>query len=251
MSNQLFDVNDIPAMGQGSLWDLPRYAREIKSLNDEAAAIEATACMKAREAGALLNEAKPKVDHGKWLEFVESTGISRGTAAGYMRLANANVQRVAHLSIRAALKEIAGPPKPATPVQQPQEAPDEDAGGEGEAKPLSSPSEIIMDLRDAQEEMAKIALKDAIKSLPQGDKGKVTRLFNAAVKKAVYDEVAETVRVKEVQLNNAIRKYGDRIDGKLEDIKRVRSCLHPDSTRTQVQLNNAFQAFQRLLGEAS
>lgn len=72
--------------------------------------------------GQLLIEAQESCEHGEWLPWLSANvpGISVRKAQGYMRLARhcladpANTQRVAHLSLRAALAEIAEPKLSAT-----------------------------------------------------------------------------------------------------------------------------------------
>jgi hypothetical protein len=78
--------------------------------------------------GDALNQAKGLAGHGNWLNWLASeTGLSDRTAQAYMRLANhreqfkANPQRVADMSIRAALRSIgsgvsARTPRPASPL---------------------------------------------------------------------------------------------------------------------------------------
>ena len=69
----------------------------------------------ALNAGRLLTEAKEQCPHGQWLPWMaENFEGSARTAQGYMRLfehrdALANPQRVAHLSVREALKMLAEP----------------------------------------------------------------------------------------------------------------------------------------------
>ena len=69
----------------------------------------------ALNAGRLLTEAKQQCPHGQWLPWMAKNfeGSAR-TAQGYMRLFEhkdllANTQRVAHLSVREALKMLAEP----------------------------------------------------------------------------------------------------------------------------------------------
>jgi hypothetical protein len=63
-------------------------------------------------AGELLFEAKTQVKHGRWLPWLEANfpGSVR-TAQGYMRLAAhaEDAQRLAHLGIGGALKQLAAP----------------------------------------------------------------------------------------------------------------------------------------------
>jgi hypothetical protein len=70
----------------------------------------------ARDAGRLLLEAKKRIPHGQFLTFVQDTcGLHVRTAQDYMAIAShwsaiePNAQRVAHLSIRAALALIRTP----------------------------------------------------------------------------------------------------------------------------------------------
>ncbi|MCL4761296.1 MAG: DUF3102 domain-containing protein [Burkholderiales bacterium] len=77
----------------------------------------------AREAGRLLADARAQVSHGGWATFVEQDcGLSRSTAAGYVRIfrrwgeLEPYVQRVAHLPLRRALALLAAPRPDAAPV---------------------------------------------------------------------------------------------------------------------------------------
>lgn len=70
----------------------------------------------AREAGRLLVEARDQIAHGGWIRFVEQDcGLSRSTAAGYVRVherwreLEPYVQRAAHLPLRRALALLAEP----------------------------------------------------------------------------------------------------------------------------------------------
>lgn len=82
-----------------------------------------TAVTHARRAGELLLQAKELAAHGQWLPWLAANvpGISERAAQGYMRLARecladpAKAQRVADLSLRAALQELAEP-RPAAPI---------------------------------------------------------------------------------------------------------------------------------------
>ncbi|MEB0112786.1 DUF3102 domain-containing protein [Variovorax sp. RTB1] len=74
----------------------------------------------ALEAGALLNQAKARIAHGKWNEWLAvNCQVAPRTARGYMRLATAyptlpesEPQRVADLPVREAVKAIATHPSP-------------------------------------------------------------------------------------------------------------------------------------------
>jgi hypothetical protein len=70
----------------------------------------------AMEAGRLLIEAKGKVQHGEWTDFVQKCGMSARTAQGYAQLAREwprlekkYPRPVAHLGLRDALALIAEP----------------------------------------------------------------------------------------------------------------------------------------------
>ena len=90
-----------------SLADLADQANEYHRRAETAAK---TAIEYAIEAGKLLIEAKELVRHGGWLPWLEeNASFSRTTAANYMRIARADVQHVAHLTVRDALKELAEP----------------------------------------------------------------------------------------------------------------------------------------------
>jgi len=72
--------------------------------------------LKAIEAGECLIEAKaaPELSHGQWLPFLAKCGISKQTAALYMRVAEhrdeiTKGQRVVLLSLREAAKVLAKP----------------------------------------------------------------------------------------------------------------------------------------------
>src|SRR5262245_1763877 len=92
--------------------DLPTIAIEIRREVDAAGSSWRDAVGHALAAGELLIEAKGRVKHGEWLPWLEANfpGSTR-SAQGYMRLAeNAeDAQRVAHLGVKGALKELAAP----------------------------------------------------------------------------------------------------------------------------------------------
>jgi phage N-6-adenine-methyltransferase len=80
----------------------------------EGAAVSALEC--AREAGEYLTRAKAQCQHGEWLPWLEANFEGSPRAAQqYMRVAerwpelSGNAQRVSHLSLRAALAELAEP----------------------------------------------------------------------------------------------------------------------------------------------
>jgi hypothetical protein len=100
------------------LTPLAELAAHIQA--EHRATIEAirTGTRHAMTAGELLLEAKRQLKHGHWVEWLEANcAISDRTAQTYMHLARnravleANPQHAADLSIREALKAIAGPPK--------------------------------------------------------------------------------------------------------------------------------------------
>jgi hypothetical protein len=89
---------------------LPWLIGEIRSGHQAAIAAARNAVEHARDVGRLLIEAKAITGHGGWLGMLKEAGLSRSSAAGYMRLArldSANVQRLSHLSLRLALRAIA------------------------------------------------------------------------------------------------------------------------------------------------
>ena len=105
--------------------DLVGLARQI---NEEHTACETSyghALSHAFEAGRLLIEAKERVGHGRFMDWVrDSVAFSHDTADNYMRLARnseklgaANSERVRNMSIREALRQIA-PPRPPKPTAE-------------------------------------------------------------------------------------------------------------------------------------
>jgi hypothetical protein len=89
---------------------LDALAAEIRDEVDAAEADFQSAVGHAIRAGELLIEAKAQVKHGEWHDWLgEHFPASVRTAQGYMRLVKhqANAQRVAHLGIGAALRELA------------------------------------------------------------------------------------------------------------------------------------------------
>lgn len=99
---------------------LPMIAAEVRALHDAVNAAARTAVERAREAGTLLLEAKATVPHGTWQSWVGELGISARTAQGYMQLARvpgSKTATVAHLGLRAALREIAARDHPLDEVE--------------------------------------------------------------------------------------------------------------------------------------
>lgn len=91
---------------------LAHLADEIRTEVDAAEADFQSALQHAIRAGELLIEAKAQVEHGQWLPWLEANfSKSPRSAQGYMRLAeNAeDAQRVAHLGLKGALRELAAP----------------------------------------------------------------------------------------------------------------------------------------------
>jgi Protein of unknown function (DUF3102) len=89
---------------------LSTLAAEIRDEVEQAEADFQSSVQHAVRAGELLIEAKGQVSHGQWLPWLEANfPYSVRSAQGYMRLAeNAeDAQRVAHLGIKGALKQIA------------------------------------------------------------------------------------------------------------------------------------------------
>jgi hypothetical protein len=91
---------------------LPVLAAEIMRAHAEARRAAHMSLVYAIEAGEALLEAKEQMNYGEWLPWLQDTEISESTAQVYMRLAKhndevlANPQRVADLSIRAALDAL-------------------------------------------------------------------------------------------------------------------------------------------------
>ncbi len=87
---------------------------------------------RAIEAGQLLIQAKSRVPHGEWEAWIaQNTAVSLRTARAYMQIARhwmeadeANRQRVADLSLRAMLTELAGPFVVSIRVAQSEEKPE-------------------------------------------------------------------------------------------------------------------------------
>jgi len=94
---------------------LSQLALAIRDEVDAADREFQSAVQHATKAGELLIEAKGKVGHGGWLPWLrENFSGSVRSAQGYMRLAadQANAQRVAHLGIKGAPRELAARPEP-------------------------------------------------------------------------------------------------------------------------------------------
>jgi hypothetical protein len=91
---------------------LSTLAIEIRREVEQAEADFQSAIAHAVRAGELLIEAKGQLKHGEWLPWLAANfpGSAR-SAQGYMRLAEhaEDAQRVAHLGIKGALKQLAAP----------------------------------------------------------------------------------------------------------------------------------------------
>jgi len=90
---------------------LPSLAAAINAEHDSVERAALSAVEHARRAGALLVDAKAQLDHGAWLPWLAANcpSVSKRTAQAYMRLAKANAQRVAHLTVREALALLSTP----------------------------------------------------------------------------------------------------------------------------------------------
>lgn len=90
--------------------DLADWAAEINSEHLAALDCAETAIEHARRAGDLLIKAKHSLAHGEWLPWIAANiQIGERHVRNYMTLAKANRQRVADLSQRRALAELAAP----------------------------------------------------------------------------------------------------------------------------------------------
>lgn len=100
---------------------LQNLAARANSAHLAASGAAVSALEHARTAGEALNAAKGHVPHGEWLKWLDTHfDGSRDTAANYMRIASRwdelNVERVPHLTVRAAIASLSEPkpPKPTT-----------------------------------------------------------------------------------------------------------------------------------------
>ena len=100
--------------------DLAALAEKINSANHQANETAKKAVLFAVECGQALIAAKAQVKHGQWGQWLKGNcDIAERTAQSYMKLANdypllseSKAQRVADLSIREAVKELAKPKEP-------------------------------------------------------------------------------------------------------------------------------------------
>lgn len=98
-------------------------------------------------------------------------------------------------------------------------------------------------------QMPIVALDNKLEGLNTAQKRAVRQFINRKVEQRVYTKVQEGVKEKQVELDNLIHQYGERINGSKEDKRRVIASLHPDRPeRSRVKLVEATQAFNRLIG---
>jgi len=71
---------------------LADLAEQVKLINAEAVAAEATAIAKALETGRLLVEAKTACAHGEWLPFLDRSGVGERKAQRLMQLARSGLK---------------------------------------------------------------------------------------------------------------------------------------------------------------
>ena len=107
-----------------ALTDRDRFLEKI-------AQAEKSAVNSAWRLGHFLIEKKGRLEHGRWLPWLESTGISSSSAADYMRLAR-EISSAGNLksSIRATLRALSSPsatPKPMIEPAEPAPAVPDDA----------------------------------------------------------------------------------------------------------------------------
>ncbi len=147
-------------------------------INHEHSAVKAAfrdSVLHAEAAGHLLAQAKGQVRHGKWEAWVEEhTSVSARTAQAYMRLARAlptlepeKAQRVAELSLRRALEEIAEPSVPCGPKMP--AAPDEDIqkhSTTAEIRPEQAQQDTALDVLKATEALIRHIATEGVHSVP-------------------------------------------------------------------------------------
>jgi hypothetical protein len=128
----------------------------IKAEHEAAHRAAKTAIAHAMKAGALLLSAKDMVPYGEWRRWLaDNFEFSAKTATGYMRLATlspAKRQRVADLSLRQALAEIAEPMKRSTPAEPVRPAPEEHAVEAEDQNAGPVQVQVYACLRDAWDE---------------------------------------------------------------------------------------------------
>ena len=116
---------------------------------------EKSAVLSAWHLGHFLIEKKGRLEHGRWLPWLESTGISSSSAADYVRLAR-EISSAGNLqaSIRATLRALPSPPTP--PKSKPAPAVVEPEPVERLPEPYSAAviEKLEAELYDAQERVA-------------------------------------------------------------------------------------------------
>ena len=107
---------------------------------------EKSAVLSGWRLGQFLNEKKGRLEHGRWLPWLESTGISSSSAADYMRLGR-EISSAGNLgaSIRATIRALS-PPAPAVVEPGPADLPEPDSA--------AVITKLEADLYDAQERTA-------------------------------------------------------------------------------------------------
>ena len=107
---------------------------------------EKSAVLSGWRLGQFLTEKKSRLEHGRWLPWLESTGISSSSAADYMRLGR-EISSAGNLgaSIRATIRALS-PPAPAVVEPGPADLPEPDSA--------AVIAKLEADLYDAQERTA-------------------------------------------------------------------------------------------------
>jgi hypothetical protein len=150
---------------------LAELARQIAEAHRECEAAQLRAVEKAAAAGALLLQAKDRVGHGGWLDWLKANvPFTPRTAQNYMRLARetadpGKAKRVSHLPLREALRVLAG-------------------GGEGWEAHLETagwaadlgPARLLSELETAQQQVR--ARKEEFYRLLGGHLAEADRLVN-------------------------------------------------------------------------
>ena len=113
---------------------------------DQVKMCERSAVLSAWPLGQFLTEKKGRLEHGRWLPWLESTGISSSSAADYMRLGR-EISSAGNLgpSIRATIRALS-PPAPAVVEPGPADLSEPDSA--------AVITKLEADLYDAQERTA-------------------------------------------------------------------------------------------------
>lgn len=150
---------------------LPELAADANREHAHCKAAFSDAVEHALTAGRLLLEAKVAVVHGEWLPWIEQNfdGGAR-TAQGYMRLAkdSANAQRLAHLGIAGALRELSAPREATAsgvPVDEVERMAELDLIAERERPFDADPHEAIIELNRRCEEASRTGDTDALRAV--------------------------------------------------------------------------------------